>query len=176
MAGLRHLRWLLLFSGILAIILGVYLLSSPLTTLVSIAIYIGMAMLISGISEISSFFATEKHYRTGWVLVSGIISTLLGLWVMIGRGTVALVTLLPILVTAWIIFNGVTRMAEGFAFKAAGVTSWGWVFAFGLLSVIAGFVLIFHPMYAALLIANLVAISFIVHGVSNVTLFWRTRW
>ena len=72
--ALNFMTWMLLTSGILIVILGITMLFTPLENLVVLAIFIGISMLISGISEIASFFSEQQGYRSGWMLASGILS------------------------------------------------------------------------------------------------------
>ena len=63
-------KWLVLISGVLIAILGISMLFTPLENLVTLALFIGIAMLVSGISEIVSFCGEEKGQRSGWMLAS----------------------------------------------------------------------------------------------------------
>ena len=68
---LKSIKWLMLISGVLIVILGITMFFTPLKNLVMLAIFIGMSMLASGLSEIVSFFCGDKEERSGWMLASG---------------------------------------------------------------------------------------------------------
>jgi len=172
---LKRLRWSLLLSGILVIGIGIFLLSSPLTALTGMATYIGLAILFSGISEISSYFSTVSFRRSGWVLTSGILSTLFGLWTIFGSGTDALMAVITFIFAVWVLSSGMMRVVGAFSLKAEGSRSWVWVLIVGLLSALAGFVLLFNPLLSAVSISSLIALMFIFHGVNNLLLFWGLR-
>lgn len=175
MKSMKAMRWLLLLSGILVTILGVYMVFTPLENLVGLALYIGITMLISGISEVASYFGEEKENRTGWVLASGILTTLFGMWAICGRGIVTMTVVLPFMFAMWIMMSGIMRIVAAFSYKSIGVKSWGWVLAMGILSTIFGFVLMFSPMMSAMIVAYMIASMFIVHGINSILLFFNIK-
>ena len=91
----KSMKWLMLISGAMIVIIGITMLFTPLKNLVRLAVFISISMLISGISEIASFFSEEKGHRYSWMLASGIITTLFAVWTLFGRGTEVLAAMFP---------------------------------------------------------------------------------
>ena len=77
----------MLTSGILITILGISMLFTPFQNLVALVTFVGVSMLISGIAEVIAFFGEEKGNRIGWILSSGIITTVIGSWISFGHGS-----------------------------------------------------------------------------------------
>lgn len=171
MSNKKALSWLLLISGILLVVLGVYMFSTPLGNFVSIAVFIAASMLVSGFSEIISFFSSEKGKRSGWMLASGIISLIFGIWTIFGRGMEALIVALPFIFAFWVLNSNIMRITGSLSLRDWGYRNWGFTFALGILGTIAGVILIFSPLVSGLSMAYLVPIMFIVHGISNISLF-----
>ena len=166
-------KWLVLISGVLIAILGISMLFTPLENLVTLALFIGIAMLVSGISEIVSFCGEEKGQRSGWMLASGIITTLLGIWTFFGRGTAALIAILPFIFAVWVMTSSIMRIGGSVALKSEGFSQWGWLLAFGIVGTILGFILLFTPVLSSAIIAFSIAFMLIVHGVNNIIIFFR---
>ena len=168
--ALKSMKWLMLISGILVVILGITMLFTPLSNLVALAIFIGISMLISGISEIMSFCGEEKGHRSGWMLVSGILSTLFGIWTMFGRGTEALVAILPFIFAVWVMSSGITRIVGSVSLKSEGSSLWGWMLAFGILGTVFGFLLLFSPVLSGMIVSYALAFM-LISGISEIISF-----
>ncbi len=169
----KSMKWLLLTSGILIMILGVTMLLTPLENLVALSIFIGISMLISGISEVASFCGEEKGQRDSWLLASGILSTLFGIWTLFGHGTAALAAILPFIFAVWVLSSGIMRIVGAVSIKSEASGLWGWLLAFGILGSVLGFALLFSPMLSAMIISLSIAFMLIAYGIDNVIIFIR---
>lgn len=172
MKTLKMAKWLLLITGILVTILGISMLFTPFANIISLAILIGIVMLLSGISELLSFFVIDREYRSGWILASGAISSLFGVWLLFGKGLQNLAIMIPFVFAGWVIAAGVTRAIGSFSLKAAGVKNWGWMLVLGILNALMGALLMYSPWLSALLISNLIAFAFISHGINSIADFF----
>ena len=172
MKTLKMAKWLLLITGILVTILGISMLFTPFANIMSLAILIGIVMLLSGISELLSFFVIDREYRSGWILASGFISLMFGVWLLFGKGLQNLAIMIPFVFAGWVIAAGVTRAIGSFSLKAAGVKNWGWMLVLGILNALMGALLMYSPWLSALLISNLIAFAFISHGINSIADFF----
>ena len=121
-------RWLSLVVGILMIILGIWMFFTPAAAIITVTMFLSLGMLIFGITEIYMF--RSKHYgdHSGWVLAGGIISTLLGIWMLLfPSGQAGMLVVLPFLFAFWVMSAGVARVSGAFSLKQLGSASWGWV-------------------------------------------------
>lgn len=166
-------KWIMLISGVLITILGIIMLFTPLANLVTLALFIGIAMLASGISEIVYCCGEEKGQRSGWMLASGIITTLLGVWTLFGRGMATLIAIIPFIFAVWVMASSIMRIVGSTSLKAEGFSQWGWLLAFGIVGTILGFILLFTPVLSSTVIAFLIAFMLIVYGVDNIIIFFR---
>jgi len=172
-ALLKSIKWFTLVSGILIVLLGIVMLFTPLQNLEALAIFIGISMLISGIIEIVSFFGEEKGSRSGWTLASGILTTLLGIWTIFGRGSSVLLAMLPFVFAVSVIGSSITRIIGSRSLKAEGFNYWVWVMVFGILGIILGIVLLFSPVFSSMMVAYIVAAMLISYGADNIAIFFR---
>ena len=169
---IKSAKWLLLLSGLLIVVLGFIMFFTPLANLWTLAIFIGISMLIAGASEIASFINGKTGQRSGMLLAGGILSTLFGIWVVFGTGRYTLTEILPFLFAIWVMSSGIMRIAGSTILKSEGHTTWGWILALGVLEAILGFVLLFHPLFSAIVVSYTLAFMFITYGIHNVLLFF----
>ena len=131
--------WLLLLGGILNIIVGILLLTSPATAIVLVWV-LGLYWVIQGIFTLIGMFV--DHSAWGWKLFVGIIGIIAGIMVMRGIslapvGTTMLIT------NIFVLILGIQGLIAGavmlvMAFKGGG---WG-MGILAVLSIIFGIVLI----------------------------------
>lgn len=71
--------WIALLKGILLLVFGVWLITSPSESLKTLSLFFGLLIIIGGILEV--WFAIknrEIHKNWGWALTSGILDLILG--------------------------------------------------------------------------------------------------
>lgn len=169
----KSIKWLTLISGILIVLLGIIMLFTPLQNLAALAIFIGISMLISGISEIISFFGDEKGGRSGWTLTSGIIMTLLGIWIIFGRGSAVLLAILPFVFAVCVIGSSIMRIISSRSLKSEGFKHWVWMMIFGILGIVLGIVLLFSSVLSNMIVAYVIAAMLISYGADNISIFFQ---
>ncbi len=171
MKWMKTLRWLLLLAGVLLVGVGIWTMFTPWSGLMSLAVVISLAMLLSGVLEIVVFCAGKGRFRSGWMLVGGILSALLGLWLLIGHGYEALAVAIPFVFGIWVLSSGITRSVGSFELKSAEVEGWGWMLALGILEMLLGVLLLFSPVMSAAVCSALVSVMFFAQGVNDILLF-----
>jgi uncharacterized membrane protein HdeD (DUF308 family) len=152
---LPHLWKATLVSGALALILGVLILAWPGPTLVVAAIFFGAYLLISGIAQL--VFAFTLHVSAGGrvlLFLSGAASLILAILAFRHFGQGYAVLLLAIWIGVGFIFRGVAHTAT--AIGDPLLPGRGWEIFFGIVTVLAGIVLLAWP------------------DLSLITLFWVT--
>lgn len=168
-------KWFLLLSGVIIVLLGITMLFTPLSNLLALIILVGITMLVSGISEMISYCTSEKWERSGWMLASGIITTILGIWVVFGSGSNALLAMLPMVFAVWIMTASIMRIVGSINLKAEGFTQWGWMLALGILGTLLGLLLLFSPILSSIIISYTIAFTLIVFGINNIIMFFRLK-
>ncbi|MCD7971243.1 MAG: HdeD family acid-resistance protein [Candidatus Azobacteroides sp.] len=160
--------WVSVLIGILAIIVGIWCLATPDTTLVALSIVFMVSFLVGGIFEII-FAVSNRDNISGWgfALAGGIIDLLFGiLLVALPLGLTA--TFLIYFVGFWIMFRSIWGIGTAIDFKKAGGNDWGWLVAFAVLGVIFAFAFILSPAFGAGVIIALVSFAFIFYGIFRI--------
>jgi len=147
----------------------------PLAGMVTLALFFGIAMLASGISEIAAYRGQEKGNRSGMMLASGILSLLAGIWVVFRGGTYAVVVIMPYIFAVWVMVAGITRIADAVTQKSENDGIKGWQLVFGILEALLGFALLFNPLFSAAIVSFTMGIAIVAHGIGTIELFFRLR-
>jgi uncharacterized membrane protein HdeD (DUF308 family) len=120
--------------GIVVAIAGVLALLAPLAAGLSVAIAVGVLLLISGISRM--FFAFKMgSFGPGLLMfVIGLLSAFAGLY-MVARPGMALATI-TIVLAAYFIVAGIFEII--WAFRLRPIKGWGWTLFSGIAALILG--------------------------------------
>jgi len=162
---LKHLWLSTLLSGILSLILGVLLFTLPGDSLVVAAILLGAYLLVSGIAQV--FFAFTLHVSAGGrvlLFISGAASLILAILAFKHIGNAIL--LLAIWVAVGFIFRGVATTVS--AISDPDMPGRGWEIFFGLVSLLAGIVVLASPLESLEILILVVGIWLIVTGVFEI--------
>lgn len=152
-----------LLSGLLAVILGVLMLVWPGKTLLVAGILFGAYLLISGIAQV--FFAFSLRVSAGGrilLFISGAASLILAVLAFRHFGEGYAVLLLAIWIAVGFVFRGVATTVS--AISDPTLPGRGWEIFFGVISLIAGIVMLAWPGLSLLSLLTVVGVWLIVIG------------
>jgi uncharacterized membrane protein HdeD (DUF308 family) len=166
---LKHLWIYTLLSGILSVILGVLVTLKPGDAVWVAAILLGVYLLVSGIAQV--IFAFSLHVSAGgrvMLFISGAASLILAVLAFkdLGGESPMAILLLAIWIAVSFIFRGVSTAVT--AISDPGVPGRGWAIFFGVISILAGIVVMASPIDSLVLLAWVVGIWLIVMGVFEI--------
>ena len=160
-------RVLWIIAGVLLLIAGVICLLNPGAALVTMSLYLGISMLISGIIDIIIFARGNRYMAgSGWFLADGILTVLLSLFLLFHQAFTMLS--LPYIFGMWLLFSGISKFVHSFELKRLGVPGWGWFTALGILLALAGFLAFWDPITELFAIGVLVGLLLIFQGVASI--------
>jgi len=161
--------WLILIKGIVLIILAFVIFRHPVETLVGITLYMGIGLLLTGIVLIIAAIAARNVLENwGWRLAEGILDVFIGMMLLANPGVTAVI--IPFLIGFWVAFYGILLFADAFGSKKAGFGNWWLELIAGIVTVIMGYVIAFHPVISILAITTFIGISLLIVGLFNVVL------
>jgi uncharacterized membrane protein HdeD (DUF308 family) len=166
---LPHLWKSTLVSGILSLILGVLVLAWPGISILVAAIWFGVYLLITGIAEV--VFAFSLHVTAGsriLLFISGAASLILAVLAFRHFGTDprTAILLLAIWIGVGFIFRGVATTVS--AISDPTLPGRGWSIFVGVISLLAGIVVIAYPFDSIITLAIVVGVWFVVIGVFEI--------
>lgn len=164
-------RWgWILADGIVGVIVGLVALVFPYATVVVLALFLGIGLVISGIIETTTALRVQ-HGVPGrwWVVVFGVITALAGIFVIFHPGAGIVILVVGLLL--WFLFAGINDL-----FVAARTSEHrGWNIAMGVLALLAAVILLFNVSAAVGTIALLAGLGFLLRGASEIGLALSLR-
>jgi uncharacterized membrane protein HdeD (DUF308 family) len=152
-----------LFLGIVTVVLGLIVAFRPSTSLNVIAVLFGILMIISGIFNLIRVFDPAELHRV-WLGIAGLLFIVIG--VLLIRHLNITVALIGLVVGITWIVQGLSALIGGIA--GGSREGRGWWIVFGIVSLIAGIVVVATPTTSITVLATLLGIWFIVMGVFEI--------
>ena len=163
--------WLILIGGILTIIIGIFLLTSPVKTTVALVWSLGLYWVISGVFTLIGMFL--DHTAWGWKLFIGILSIIAGIWVV--RHPIISTATIPALLVLLLGIQGIITgiVALVMAFKGGG---WG-AGILGVLSIVFGIFIVLNWTSPGMVLTFVwvVGIFAVVGGIGQIIQAFRQR-
>jgi uncharacterized membrane protein HdeD (DUF308 family) len=154
-------------SGLLAVILGAVILAWPGQSILVTSGVFGAYLVVSGVAMVVLGFSFPAPAASRFLgVISGVASVVLGVLAFKHFGEGYAVLLLAIWIGVGFIIRGVTAMATALADKQ--FPGRGWAIFFGIVSVLAGFVVLAYPFDSIVTLAFVAGIWLVVLGVVEV--------
>src|SRR5215813_5721082 len=146
----RHWGWVLAF-GIITLAVGVIVLAWPSETLVVVAVLFGIQLIVMGIFRFVAAFAADDLTGGTRVLLAllGVLSLIVGLYA-VRHVLITLLALALLLGIFWIVSGAVELFM---ALSHRQMSHRGWNAVMGIVSVLAGIVVLAYPGISLLTLA-----------------------
>jgi uncharacterized membrane protein HdeD (DUF308 family) len=149
--------------GVLTLILGIIVTVHPTGSLNVIAVLLGVLMILSGLFHLLRVFDREEQHRI-WLGVAGLLFVVIGV-VLIRHLHLTRALIGLVIGITWIV-QGLTSLIGG---MSGGTREGrGWWIAFGLISLIAGIVVVSAPADSLTFFAVLFGIWFMIMGIFEI--------
>ncbi|MCH9667771.1 MAG: HdeD family acid-resistance protein [Actinomycetia bacterium] len=160
--------------GVLTLILGVVVLIWPGKSILVAAVLFGIYLLASGIAQIVfALFLDASGGQRVLLFISGALSIVLGVIAFRHFEEGWPILLLAIWIGVGFIFQGVAE--AGLAASFPGLPGRGWHIFLGVLSVIAGIVVMAWPFGSIVMLAIVAGVWLVVIGVTQIIWALRAR-
>lgn len=106
---LSKYNWMSLITGVLLVATAIYMFANPATPLAVLGFVFSIAVLLGGVFELVRYFGALKPARTGWDLVNGLLTVLVGV-MLLSASAGAQATLIPTFVGLWLIVWALVRI------------------------------------------------------------------
>jgi uncharacterized membrane protein HdeD (DUF308 family) len=152
---------------------GVFVLAWPGATLVVIAVLFGVQLVVAGIFRFVASFATEDVSGGTRVLLAllGVLSIIIGLWA-VRHVLLTLLALIVLLGIFWVV-NGTIELFTALSHR--GMPERGWTAAMGVLSIVAGIVVLIYPAESLLTLSIVLGIWLLIYGGMEIVAAFRLR-
>ncbi|MEV0032368.1 HdeD family acid-resistance protein [Nocardia sp. NPDC050793] len=161
-----------LVTGVLSVILGVVILVWPDKTLLVAGVLFGIYLVVAGVLQlVAAFGATRSTGMRVLYFVSGVLSIIIGLFCF--RDELASILLLGLWIGIGWLFRGVSLLVA--AISDPELPGRGWQGFFGVITTIAGIVLIVWPVTSVATLTLVAGIWLIVLGIMEIITSFGVR-
>jgi uncharacterized membrane protein HdeD (DUF308 family) len=166
--------WLFLLTGILLLIVGLWVFASPAASYLSLSFIFSMGILFTGIFEIAFALSNRKTMHSwGWTLASGVLDLVIGFYLLSYPGIT--MTVLPFILGFWLLFRGFSAVGSAFDMKSMGDKNWGWSLFLGVAIVFFGVMVLAIPAFGVVNIIIWTGSAFVLAGIFRIYLALKLR-
>ena len=166
--------WLILLKGIILILLSIYVFGHPVGALLGLAVYLGTALLLTGIFLIAAALSTrDTDDQWGWRLTEGILDVIFAIILLANPAVTA--TVFPFVVGFWMIFYGIMIFTGSFGLKKSGEGTWWLNLIVGILTVFMGYVIMSDFLAGTAAITFWIGTGILLFGIVNVVIALNLR-
>jgi len=156
-----------MITGGFLVAAGIFCFANPGAPFTALAFILGMAMLLSGLSNLFAFLRYRKRSEfSKWHLAEGLVTGVLATVLL----TEVVITELLVVVFfgMWILFSGTLRVVASMTIHKLRIKGWAWDLGFGLTSMAAGIYSFYNPFVAGLTMALLLGGIFVLQGANSI--------
>lgn len=171
---LSKYNWMSLATGLLLVATAIYMFANPATPLAVLGFVFSIAVLLGGVFELVRYFGALKPARTGWDLVTGILTVVVGL-ILLSASAGAQATYIPTIVGVWLIAWALIRLmtAQGLKYLSFAAGRHLQFSAIGTL--ILGLLVVLFPIIYGVAAVWMAALGLLVTGLVFVGDFFVSR-
>jgi uncharacterized membrane protein HdeD (DUF308 family) len=164
--------WMILVQGILLIIISFIFFNNPVGVLAVISMWFGILTMAAGALGLIANLMIKNDERDNSSLWWSIATLLLGILMVAKVGlTMKVIT---VIFGLWILITGIVLLFEGWGHRRAGAVGWVMLLG-GILSIIAGVVIIFDRATGAAWISTLLGVQALIAGIGFIALAFIKR-
>jgi uncharacterized membrane protein HdeD (DUF308 family) len=158
--------------GVFAVLFGILTLVWPGVTVLALAIVFGVYALFDGVGAIVQAFRPGDGAQRAAYALLGVLGLIAGVLALVWPG--ATVVVVTTLVGAWAVVTGIAEIVAAVRLRKQ-ITGEAFLIIAGVLSVVAGILVLVHPIAGAFGIAVLIGVYALLYGVMLVVLAFRLR-
>lgn len=165
-------KFFVLLSGFILIVAGVFCIVQPTASLLSIAYFVGFFILLTGLMSVFYYFQTPKAKHDIWGILIAILDIITGsLVVFFGAyGAAIMATVISIVFALSLIMRGSFGLVNYSALKEI-IGSSNLYVAATIFEIIAGVILLFNPIIAAITVSYILGFGFLMAGLSSFVIY-----
>ena len=171
---LSKYNWMSLVTGLLLVATAIYMFANPTTPLAVLGFVFSVAVLLGGVFELVRYFGALKPARTGWDLINGILTVVVGL-ILLTASAGAQATYIPTIVGVWLVAWALIRLMTAQAMKYLSYAAGRHLQFSAIGSLVLGLLVLLFPMFFGAVAVWLIALVLLVAGLVFVGDFFVSR-
>ena len=171
---LSKYNWMSLVTGLLLVATAIYMFANPATPLAVLGFVFSVAVLLGGVFELVRYFGALKPARTGWDLINGILTVVVGL-ILLTASAGAQATYIPTIVGVWLVAWALIRLMTAQGIKHLSYAAGRHLQFSAIGSLVLGLLVLLFPMFFGAVAVWLIALVLLVAGLVFVGDFFVSR-
>ena len=163
-----------LVTGLLLVATAIYMFANPATPLAVLGFVFSVAVLLGGVFELVRYFGALKPARTGWDLINGILTVVVGL-ILLTASAGAQATYIPTIVGVWLVAWALIRLMTAQGVKYLSYAAGRHLQFSAIGSLVLGLLVLLFPMFFGAVAVWLIALVLLVAGLVFVGDFFVSR-
>ena len=142
-----------IISSVAFIVIGLFLLIKPATTLSMISYVIGIIILVSGIISLIKYFSNHDKVNVyDFGLVFGILNIIIAIVFISNPNMIS--SIIPLILGIWILVNGIIKLQFAINLRNQPKSNWGYSAIMSGINILLGLFLVFNPFKGAVVITR----------------------
>ncbi|WP_298592782.1 HdeD family acid-resistance protein [uncultured Rothia sp.] len=171
---LSKYNWMSLVTGLLLVAAAIYMFANPATPLAVLGFVFSVAVLLGGVFELVRYFGALKPARTGWDLINGILTVVVGL-ILLTASAGAQATYIPTIVGVWLVAWALIRLMTAQGMKYLSYAAGRHLQFSAIGSLVLGLLVLLFPMFFGAVAVWLIALVLMLAGFVFVGDFFVSR-
>ena len=166
--------WLMLLAGILFICLGIWIISFPVQSYLTLSFAFVFGIIAAGLLEIVFTIINHKLMkRWGLALIGGIVDVLIGVY-LFSYPLIALLAL-PLIIGFWMLFRGIMVMVNALDIYSYGQAHWKIALITGIIMILLSLMILTNPAFGFFNIIVWTGLTFILSGIFRIYLAFKLK-
>lgn len=171
---LSKYNWMSLVTGLLLVATAIYMFANPATPLAVLGFVFSVAVLLGGVFELVRYFGALKPARTGWDLINGILTVVVGL-ILLTASAGAQATYIPTIVGVWLVAWALIRLMTAQGMKYLSYAAGRHLQFSAIGSLVLGLLVLLFPMFFGAVAVWLIALVLMLAGLVFMGDFFVSR-
>jgi uncharacterized membrane protein HdeD (DUF308 family) len=155
--------WLISIKALILIFLGAYIFKFPVSGMLGLIVFGGICLFLSGIILALFAITTRRfHKEWEWQMFEGFLDMIIAIILLSNIGLTAVT--LPYVFALYGILTGIFWIIQAGYYKKKRYPFWPVALIAGLLSLVIGAMILYHPFLVTLSILAIIGIMFMIHG------------
>lgn len=166
---LKSMKWGMMITGLLTIIIGIMICTNPSGAIISIIRFIGWILIIAaGVSAISEFMQRTTTYRTYSTMTFALISLVFG--IVLAIRPASFVNFVGTVVALILFVHGINAIVSALNSRKYGYNQWKIACLSGVIFAVVAFIILINPFSSASALMLFIGIVLIGDGISNIAM------
>ena len=166
---LKSMKWGMMLTGLLTIIIGIMICANPSGAIISIIRFIGWILIIAGgVSAIGEFMQRTTTHRTYSTMTFALISLVFG--IVLAIRPASFVNFVGTVVALILFVHGINAIVSALNSRKYGYNQWKIACLSGVIFAVVAFIILINPFSSASALMLFIGIVLIGDGISNIAM------